>query len=91
MAFNSTYGSIFNSQQRASEFWVALELTMTHKYKELTESFSSLSRNQKTGHLSADSWVNWLKLQNQDFSRDSAPGPGLQILMGEASSPFTEH
>lgn len=51
------------------------ELAMAHKYKELTEFFSSFSRNLKTGHLSPDSSVNWVKLQNWDFSRDSAADP----------------
>lgn len=43
-------------------------------------TFLSLPRNQKTGHLSPDSWVNWLKLQNWGFKRDSVLGHGLQIL-----------
>lgn len=45
-------------------------------------TFLSLPRNQKTGHLSPDSWVNWLKLQNWGFKRDSVLGHGLQILSG---------
>lgn len=43
-------------------------------------------RNQKTGHLSPDFWINWLKLQNQDFSGDSVPGLRLQSLNGERKS-----
>lgn len=43
-------------------------------------TFLSLPRNQKTGHLSPDSWVNWLKLQNWGFKTDSVLGHRLQIL-----------
>lgn len=59
-----------------------LELAAAHTYRELIGLFSSFSRNLKTGLLSPDSSVNWVKLQNWDFSRETR----LQILSRKKSS-----
>ncbi|XP_023582334.1 tyrosine-protein kinase ITK/TSK isoform X1 [Trichechus manatus latirostris] len=60
---------------------------MNHCWKELFQHHL-LKRDQKTGHPSPACWVNWLKSQNQDFSRDLVPGHRLQILNGGGKSSF---